>query len=198
MGTRDIDRADEPRLNPRKADLFLWRQGFADKLRENGMDAAASKRWHRFNHRKPEHPVVRQIRAENPKSDAYNERRAKEKVLDRAMKAIRRPETAFAGPLRPPRVPKVYEALKSELQAALKAGVHPANPAEARISETKAQTLATWDQVAKNLESTGQTNLAKSVTVFIRDADKSTRSRTQELFDLAKARGKSKDIEQEL
>ncbi|MCD8459801.1 relaxase/mobilization nuclease domain-containing protein (plasmid) [Xylella taiwanensis] len=198
VSTRDIDRADEPRLSPRKADLFRWRQGFADKLRENGIDAAASERRHRFNHRKPEHPVVRQIRAENPKSDVYNERRAKEKALDRAMKAIKRPETASVGPLRPPRVPKVYEALKSELQAALKAGVRPINPAEAKISETKAQTLASWGQVAKNLESTEQTDLAKSVTAFIRDADKSTSSRTQELFDLAKARGKSKDIGQEL
>ena len=53
VGTRDIDRADEPRLSPRKADLFRWRQGFADKLRENGIDAAASERRHRFNHRKP-------------------------------------------------------------------------------------------------------------------------------------------------
>lgn len=59
VGTWDIDRADEPRLSPRKADLFRWRQGFADKLRENGIDAAASERRHRFNHRKPENPVVR-------------------------------------------------------------------------------------------------------------------------------------------
>jgi hypothetical protein len=31
VNTRDIDRADEPRLSPRKADLFRWRLGFADK-----------------------------------------------------------------------------------------------------------------------------------------------------------------------
>ena len=198
VGTRDIDRADEPRLSPRKADLFRWRQGFADKLRENGIDAAASERRHRFNHRKPEHPVVRQIRADNPKSDAYNERRAKDKALDRTMKATARPETAFVGPLRPPRVPKVHEALKSELQAALKAGARPTNPAEAKIAETKAKTLATWGQVAKNLEAAGQPDLAKSVTALMRDADKSTSSRTQELFDLAKARGKGKDTGQEL
>ena len=158
----------------------------------------ASERRHRFNHRKPEHPVVRQIRADNPKSDAYNERRAKDKALDRTMKATARPETAFVGPLRPPRVPKVHEALKNELQAALKAGTRPSNPAEAKIVETKAKTLATWGQVAKNLEAAGQADLAKSVTALMRDADKSTSSRTQELFDLAKSRSKGKDTGQEL
>jgi hypothetical protein len=49
VNTRDIDRADEPRLSPRKADLYRWRLGFADKLRGNGIDAAASERRHRFN-----------------------------------------------------------------------------------------------------------------------------------------------------
>ncbi|WP_265299868.1 hypothetical protein [Verminephrobacter eiseniae] len=64
--------------------------------------------------------------------------------------------------------------------------------------QMKAKTLATWGQVAKNLEAAGQADLAKSVTALMRDADKSTSSRTQELFDLAKARGKGKDTGQEL
>ncbi|MDC6409592.1 relaxase/mobilization nuclease domain-containing protein [Xylella fastidiosa subsp. multiplex] len=106
VGTWDIDRADEPRLSPRKADLFRWRQGFADKLRENGIDAAASERRHRFNHRKPENPVVRQIRADNPKSAVYNERRAKEKALERAMKATARQETGSASPPHPHGYPR--------------------------------------------------------------------------------------------
>ncbi|MCW5223639.1 relaxase (plasmid) [Verminephrobacter aporrectodeae subsp. tuberculatae] len=197
VGTRDIDRADEPRLSPRKADLFRWRQGFADKLRENGIDAAASERRHRFNYRRPEHPVVRQIRADNPNSQVYNERRANDRALDRTMKATARPQTAFVGPIRPPRVPKVHEALKSELQAALKSGTRPVNPAEPTILKSKAKTLATWGQVAKNLEATGQTDLAKSVTRLMRDADKPTSSRMQELFDLARA-SRSKDTGQEL
>jgi hypothetical protein len=197
VGTRDIDRADEPRLSPRKADLFRWRQGFADKLRENGIDAAASERRHRFNTRKPEHPVVRQIRADNPKSAVYNEARAKDKALERTMKATARPETAFAGPPRPPRVPKVHEAQKNELQAALKAGVRPVNPAEAKIQDTKAKTLAVWGQVARNLVEAGQTDLAKDVAKLMREAEKPTTSRTQELYDLAKA-NRSKGAEQEL
>ncbi|MDD0927566.1 hypothetical protein LOD59_07950 [Xylella fastidiosa subsp. multiplex] len=81
----------------------------------------------------------------------------------------------------------------------MKAGVRPTNPAEAKISETKAKTLAVWGQVLRNLEVTGQTDLAKSVMALMRDADKPTNSRMQELFDMAKsARSKDKDIGQEL
>lgn len=67
VGTRDKDSLsivglNEERLSPRKNDLFRWRQGFADKLRENGIDAAASERRHRFNYRKAENATVRQIK----------------------------------------------------------------------------------------------------------------------------------------
>lgn len=187
VGTRDIDRADEPRLSPRKADLFRWRQGFADKLRENGIDAAASERRHRFVHRKAEHPVVRQIRADNPATTVYNERRASEKAAERAIKASQRPESAFVGPIRPPRVPRVHEALKSELKAALAAGSRPENPAESRIRANHAAAAATWSKVADGLHEAGQTDLAKSVTDLMRDAHKPPTSRTQALYDLAQA-----------
>lgn len=197
VSTRDIDRADEPRLSPRKADLFRWRQGFADKLRENGIEAAASERRHRFNYRKAEHPVVRQIRADNPKSAAFNERRAAAKAHDRAIKAALRPEKAFVGPARPPRAPKVQEAQKNELQAALRAGKRPSNPAEEHIQASKAKTLATWGEVAKNLVEAGEIDLAKDLAKLMREAEKPTKSRTQELYDLAESR-RSKDIEQGL
>ena len=35
------------RLNPRKNDLFEWRVRFAEKLREEGVECAATKRQHR-------------------------------------------------------------------------------------------------------------------------------------------------------
>ncbi|WP_321874504.1 relaxase/mobilization nuclease domain-containing protein [Burkholderia ubonensis] len=35
---------DQKRLNPRKADLQEWRERFAEKLRDNGIEAAATKR----------------------------------------------------------------------------------------------------------------------------------------------------------
>lgn len=43
---------DGTRLNPRKADLQRWREGFAEALREHGVEAAATKREQRTLHTK--------------------------------------------------------------------------------------------------------------------------------------------------
>ncbi|MDO4641706.1 MAG: traS protein [Neisseria sp.] len=50
------------RLNPRKADLFEWRVRFAEKLREEGVLCAATKRQHRGKAQKPENSVLRAMR----------------------------------------------------------------------------------------------------------------------------------------
>lgn len=68
VGTRDKDRADEPRLSPRKKDLRDWREKFAAELRNEGVDAAASQRAVRFKIQKQENFKVRQIEA-NPRPD---------------------------------------------------------------------------------------------------------------------------------
>jgi len=52
---------DGTRLNPRKADLQAWREGFADKLRDQGIDADATPRRARGVVRKPESNVIRHI-----------------------------------------------------------------------------------------------------------------------------------------
>jgi len=52
---------DGTRLNPRKADLQLWREEFAAKLREQGVDAEATPRRARGVVRKPERSVIRHI-----------------------------------------------------------------------------------------------------------------------------------------
>jgi hypothetical protein len=51
------------RLNPRKEDLQRWREGFALRLREHGIDAAASRRLERFQLRKGERQSVRHVHA---------------------------------------------------------------------------------------------------------------------------------------
>ena len=50
------------RLNPRKNDLFEWRVRFAEKLREEGVQCAATKRQHRGQTQKPENSLLRAIR----------------------------------------------------------------------------------------------------------------------------------------
>lgn len=52
---------DGTRLNPRKADLQQWREGFADKLRDQGVDAEATPRGSRGVVKKAEKSVLRHI-----------------------------------------------------------------------------------------------------------------------------------------
>lgn len=54
---------DGKNLNPRKEDLERWRVGFAEKLREQGVDAVASPRRSRGVTKKAESAVVRHIEA---------------------------------------------------------------------------------------------------------------------------------------
>jgi hypothetical protein len=196
--TRDMERADEPRLSPKKADLFRWRLGFADKLREQGIEAAASERRHRGNYRRAEKAAVRQIRGDNPKSAVYDRERAQKRLQERIVKASLRPDKAFVGPPRPPRVPRVLEGVKDELQAALKAAKRPSHPHEADIERSKETALQGWGAVARNLVEGGDVPAAKQVAALMREIAQPSRSRMQELYDLAaERRGRGAELEQE-
>ena len=50
------------RMNPRKNDLFEWRVRFAEKLREEGVVCAATRRQHRGRTQKPENSRLRRMR----------------------------------------------------------------------------------------------------------------------------------------
>ena len=49
------------RMNPRKNDLFHWRVLFAEKMREQSVDCAATKRQHRGKVQKGEHSILRNM-----------------------------------------------------------------------------------------------------------------------------------------
>jgi hypothetical protein len=182
VGTRDMYRAAEPRLSPKKADLTRWRLGFADKLREHGIEAAASERRHRFQHRRPEHPVVRQIRADNPTSAVFNRRRAD--------------EAAAAGkPPKPARTPRVYQALGEEIKAALRARKRPENPAKDAMEKNRTEARTVWQAVEKELDAAGQKDLAAHVRELLHKGEKPATSRNQELYDQAKARDRGREHE---
>lgn len=54
---------DGTRLNPRKSDLQRWREVFAEKLREHGVEADASRRVHRLQRARGEKQAVRYVKA---------------------------------------------------------------------------------------------------------------------------------------
>lgn len=53
---------DGTRLNPRKADLQRWREGFAQALQEHGVDAVATSRAHRLERSRGERHAIRQMK----------------------------------------------------------------------------------------------------------------------------------------
>ncbi len=62
------------RMNPRKNDLFEWRVRFAEKLRDEGVVCAATRRQHRGRTQKPEDSRLRRMRLRgNPANVHKNE-----------------------------------------------------------------------------------------------------------------------------
>ena len=61
------------RLNPRKNDLFEWRVRFAEKLRDEGVLCAATKRVHRGRVQKAEKSILRAMRSRGKVPDRYRQ-----------------------------------------------------------------------------------------------------------------------------
>ena len=80
------------RLNPRKNDLYEWRLRFAEKLREQGIECAATRRQHRGKYQKAESGIVRHIRDRG----GYSTVLAKQAMeLAKAIKEEKRPTSPF-------------------------------------------------------------------------------------------------------
>ena len=76
------------RLNPRKNDLFEWRVRFAEKLREEGVECAATKRQHRGKTVKAENGIVRAMKERGAKPRIEKQRLEE---LGEAIKNLKRP-----------------------------------------------------------------------------------------------------------
>jgi Relaxase/Mobilisation nuclease domain len=183
VATRDIDRADELRLSPRKNDIFRWRQCYAEKLRDQGIDAAASGRAVRFNNRKSEKGSIRQIRQDNPNSPVFKKERAERRFDRRFDGAIARPLTAFVGAPRPPRMPEIYIKRDAAIDAAINTKTRPANPFTEKITASRLVAFEQWKTVAESLEKTGDFELATQVRELAKSGAVEKPTRNQELYD---------------
>ena len=76
------------RMNPRKNDLFEWRVLFAEKMREQGIDCAATRRVHRGQYHKAENSTVRNIVKRGGQS--YVDKARRQQIID-AIKNDKRP-----------------------------------------------------------------------------------------------------------
>ncbi len=79
-------------MNPRKGELFEWRLRFADKMREQGVECAATRRVHRGITQKPEHSTLRHMRRRGQVPNAYRQQAIE---LAQAVKDSKRPLHPF-------------------------------------------------------------------------------------------------------
>lgn len=79
------------RLNPKKADLQKWREGFADKLNEHGVEANATKRQVRGRTRRPR--TQAQYHARKNKRPLRNEQRQREEAKREIETGVKRVES---------------------------------------------------------------------------------------------------------
>ena len=80
------------RMNPRKNDLFEWRVRFAEKLRDEGVECAATRRQHRGQTIKSENGIVKSMRQRGKLG--YVEKQQLEEILE-ALKNSDRPKHPF-------------------------------------------------------------------------------------------------------
>lgn len=80
------------RMDPRKADLFEWRLRFAEKMREQGVECAATRRVHRGKVQKPEHSTLRNMRKRGTVPNVYRQQAIE---LTKALKNSSRPIHPF-------------------------------------------------------------------------------------------------------
>ncbi|CUS37087.1 conserved hypothetical protein [Candidatus Nitrospira nitrosa] len=77
---------DGIRLNPRKADLQRWREGFAEALREHGIEATATSRLHRTNQ---ERSTVRHLHEPSKKGETLERLKRTTRRQGRAQEVMR-------------------------------------------------------------------------------------------------------------
>jgi hypothetical protein len=78
---------DCTRLNPRKEDLARWREGFAESLREHGIEAAASNRLQRLNRERAEPQFVRYMQSKGKTPHTFGRGTASPERIEKAKKA---------------------------------------------------------------------------------------------------------------
>lgn len=83
---------DLVRLNPRKADLQEWRESFAEKLRENGIEANATPRQWRGKARKGEKQAIRHIDRDKQRKKPSWAKEAQRKAIAEVVKRKRADE----------------------------------------------------------------------------------------------------------
>jgi type IV secretory pathway VirD2 relaxase len=133
---------DQKRLNPRKADIQQWRENFAEKLNERGIDAVATPRIIRGVVKKSEAQVLRHIEQEQAK------RKPRVSTVKESQKK---------------------QAL-SEINAERKGVDTQPNAWDKSIQKAQSQVVKDWTELASELDKQGtadEAKLARRIRLFV-------------------------------
>lgn len=147
------------RINPRKNDLFEWRVRFAEKLRDEGIQCAATRRQHRGQTPKAQNGTVLAI----------------DRRLDRQHK--QQPEKY-------PPYSHVTAAKLHTLGHAVKTGQRPDNPHQSKSHATRTALLKRYKSLARQLYAAGMKTEAKDIAKLAQQlADAGYDTRMQQQYD---------------
>ena len=144
------------RINPRKNDLFEWRVRFAEKLRDEGVQCAATRRQHRGKTVKGQNGTVR----------AIDQRLAKRRSGGKAAKS------------------RVSTERESSLKAALQNDRRPDNPYRRKSTDTRAQLVKRYKGLARSLYASGMKTEARDIAKLAQQlAEAGHDTRMQQEYD---------------
>lgn len=143
------------RLNPRKGDCFNWRVEFAAKLREQGIDATATRRVQRFQTKKPENFKVRQMKDEF-KGEFKRGRRFRERAE-----------------------PLVIQSQAAQFKEAMINKQRPINPAHDKLQATREQTIKSYKAYQQETGS----HVNSDLSMLIEKGSRQYASKAQDVFD---------------
>lgn len=148
------------RLNPRKNDLFEWRVRFAEKMREQGIECAATRRQHRGQSIKGQKADIRQIII----------RTMQEEKQGKQPENIKRSHIAQAN------VEAILQALKEQQQ--------PQHPFQEKAQQTKDHITEQYSLISRELYKLGYKTEAKIMKDFANEiSGKSLDTQAQQLYD---------------
>lgn len=148
------------RLNPRKNDLFEWRVRFAEKLREQGVECAATRRQHRGQSIKGQKADIRQIIL----------RTMQEEKQGKQPENIKRSHIAQAN------VEAILEALKAQRR--------PQHPFQEKAQRAKDHITEQYGLISRELYKLGYKTEAKIMKDFANEVSgKSLDSLAQQIYD---------------
>ena len=155
------------RINPRKNDLFEWRVRFAEKLRDEGVQCAATRRQHRGKSIKGENSIVRAIDERlAPKRQTSHITAAQQSNLKTALATQQRPHNPYQSRSQATRsaLLKRYQSLAKQLYLnGMKTEARDIAKLAQQVAQAGYNTRAqqTYDQIRAQLEQQRKQEMAQ-------------------------------------